>query len=289
MSDSDPGPLQPPASRPERKWTPPLLLAAAAFLLGLFGDMADTTSRIASWIRPPPLPQISEEYLMVEMEPGLDLRDSFAKISQQVQGVQMIRPDWTTNLDAQVDKAKRVFCHRAVALIAPQGDADLAAACLNDADTQMLLGTYALRSFNPDPITGLRIQFALLDNEAGAVDAYDGFVDGLLSTDPPCFKTQIAGDCVARRVGDEIVADLPVLDAGEQLIVPIFASVRVVWSPDSLGALGVDPGEPLYDGLAPTPFRFPAKVFLGDRVLIDSPRAMRETPSLRQGFYEGRG
>ncbi|SMO77072.1 hypothetical protein [Paracoccus laeviglucosivorans] len=300
-ANTNPPGVSPPAPpvRPERKWTPPLILAALAFLLGLFGDMADTTGRIAGWFRDPPLPKISEEYLMVELEPGIGIREGFERIAEQVQGVRMVQPAWLLHLDDQVMQATQVFCAGSAGSLAMGGEGDdpvpaetvagWEAACRSDTRADVILGTYALRSFDPDPLTGLRIELALLDNDQKAIDAYDGFIDGSLSQDPPCFKSSISDECVADRVGTEMMDGLPVIGPGEQLILPIFASVRLVWDQAAIESAGIDAGETMYDGLAPTPFRFPARVYLGDRVLIENPRPMNATPSLRQGFYEGRG
>lgn len=295
MTAPAPKPAKPkprPAERP--KWVPPVFFAIAAFGIAFFGDMLDTVQTVRGWFVDPPLPVIAEEYLMIDLGYDEDLRTNFQGIEEQVQGLRVMLPAWLDTIDADADRMLTAFCDHneytmAGAFNTPEAPERLSliADCRATASLQIIFGTYALKSFDSKPLTGLRIEVAVLTNDMGYVDAYDGFIGGALSRDHTCFESSISMECMASWTSTEVFDEIPTLGPGEMVVLPIFVTYNFQWSQYEDGS--TQPVFQSFDGLAATPFRFPATVYLGDRVLIAAPRPMNETPSLRQGFYEGRG
>ncbi len=284
MSSHDPKP---------NTWAPPVVFVAVGFALGFFAQAVSAYNTVAGWIRPPPLPKVAEEYLMIEVRDG-PIRESLKRISEQVEGLRFVIPKWLEESDAAAARMLDYFCSRneftMVSNFSSADDPDrqaMIADCHDTATSSLLIGTYALKSFDPAPISTLKVDFAVLTNQDGVVDAFDGFIDGGLTGTPPCLKSENSEDCLADLSSTETAADLPPIGLGETLILPIFFAYQFNWrvgpsdSPMS--------GNHATDGWAPTPLRFPARVMLGDRILIETPRPMHETASLRQGFYETRG
>ncbi|MBP7002710.1 hypothetical protein [Amaricoccus sp.] len=275
------------------KWAPPAILVAVAFFLGLFASTMGAVATVKGWFREPPLPKVGEEYLMIEVgEEGLD--GTLKGLPEQVQGLRIVVPKWLDDAPAMADRLREVFCDgnevTMEAAFTPE-EADrrdaLIQDCRDSAEQTLLVGTYALRSFDPTILTGLTIDLAVLENEAGYMDAYDGFVAASLDAGKKCLVWAMDEECVANWTSTEALGDLPPVGPGETLIVPIFLASMFGWTvsdPEDPAA-----GSSAHDGWAALPMRFPAKVSLGDRTLIAAPRAMHETPSLRQGFYAGRG
>lgn len=271
-------PVDPPKEEAPRKpWVPPVVLAALAFSVGLGAGVFNLAEKVWSYVGPPRLPVVTEEYLMVSLVEGaLDgesLRAQLATLATQVKGLKVVTPTWLSGIEGEVDRMVMLFCEQA-----PEAQR---LSCRAEARTRVLLGGYALKSFDSRPIGDIGLTLARLESGLGWVDAYDGFVDGALSPDKRCLVSGLSGACMADWQGDETLTDLPTLGPGEMMLVPIFLSVQMSW--------GAPDGNWFSDGYAPAPLRFPARVTWEGRDLIAHPREMRETPSLQQGFYEGRG
>lgn len=264
------------APNPARKpWVPPAILAACAFAVGLGAGAMSFGEKLWTWFGPAKLPAVSEEYYMIRLVDGAAdaeaLRSQLTTLTGQVKGLKVVMSPWLDDTGTAVAQAVTTFCRQA------QDPAD----CAVTVQPVVLLGTYGLKSFDPRSLTGLRVDLAALKSGSGVVDAYDGFIDGALSAEKKCLVSGMSGACLADWTGEETVADLPVLGPGEMVLLPIFLSVQMSYQEAD--------GNWLSDGLAPTPMRFPARVSWDGRDLIAHPREMHETPSLQQGFYEGRG
>jgi hypothetical protein len=277
-----------PAGNKRVDWKPPVLFAALAFSTALAGDALDLVRTVSALVVDPPLPKVTEEYLMIEIAEG-NLDFTLGQLTTQIAGLRILRPAWLDEIDRMTDEMRQHFCQvnefnmeSAFAGRAAEREAEIAR-CLAEAVPTVLVGGYALRSASPEAVEGLAVELAVLTGIDGPTDAYDGFLSGRLSAGQACFVRMIDGIedlCVATWSETEVVTDIPALGPGEQVLIPIFLSVGFLWERD---------GSMAGDGFAPSPFRFPARVMLGDRVLIGSPRPMLETPNLRAGFYVGRG
>lgn len=281
-----------PADKPSRRqWVPPVLLVMLGFGLALLGDVVNLATTASGWFREPPLPKVSEQYLMIEATEG-DLRRAITGIASQVPGLQVTVPKWLEADLVRIGETKTQFCEtnqftREDAFPKPEDPGRLALIqdCLTNATETLLIGTYAIRSFEAGPLNNLSVEMAVLTNSEGTVNALDGFVGGSLSQEDRCFFSDGLGRCVATWTENETVNKLPEIGAGEMVLLPIFVSAQFRWTyihspPD---------GDPTFEGFALTPFRFPIRVKVGDRILIASSRPMNETPSLREGFYVSRG
>ena len=290
------------AARPENgkerkegpKWAPPAALAAAAFVLGLSGSAVGLTKTVIELVRPPPPPKMGQEYLMIEASPGEDIKTTLQGVMGQVPGLHVVLPDWLKTIEADTARLKKVFCeHNEVTLpdnfssAADPARKRLIAACEEEAEATLLVGAYGLRSFDKEPVADLQVDVAVLSNTEGAVEALDGFLPGQISVKSNCFVSSLSGNCIATRTRTKTLDALPTAGPGEMILIPIFLTVQFVWNESSVEAAGGSGRA--YDGYAAAPFWFPTQVRSGKRIVIQSPRPMNETPSLKKGFYEARG
>lgn len=261
---------------PQKDWTPPLLFAAIAFASALLGDFLGVAEKIYGWLSPSSLPAVSERYIVIDLETEGDLDAKVEKLTAQLSGVRFVRSKWLTDdaVTSATGTAVAHFCSNATA--AEMNRVESMEKCVKETRTRVRLGTYALQSHDPKPIDSVDFDLAELWNEGGVIDGYDGFLNGRLNSSPDCFLNPKLGHCLATRRGTETLRLGPIA-TGETLVVPLYLLVLLEWSDQA------------HDGLVVAPARFPSQVRLGDRILIEVPREMNETPTISLGTYEGRG
>lgn len=271
---------------------PPYAFILAALVLGIGLDAADATKQFVSLFESPKY-AVSEEYLMVRFDSPEQMDLTVSKLNEQVSGVRFLDPDRIRSLLAMETDARSFFCSNNESTY-PEAFPDqndpkrlqLIEDCISDANSWALLATYAVKSFNSDPISDMSISYWEVANEAGYIDAFDGFIDAEIKPESDCLWGGDAEDCLATKVSAGTLIDIPTIGPGETVLMPLFVTWHFTWHRINPAGGVENLG---YGGVAKTPIRMPLSVDVGSTQIIERSRPMRATANLVPGFYEGRG
>ena len=83
--------LQPATEK--KGWTPPAWLSILLLLVGLVLTFANLFDKVVAWFRPTPMPAISQEYLMIDVNGETPtVRDALVETEPQVEGARFVVP-----------------------------------------------------------------------------------------------------------------------------------------------------------------------------------------------------
>jgi hypothetical protein len=257
-------------------------LAAFSLVLMVLGDFLNLADRAKVAILGETY-VVKEDYLLIADIGGGDFRRSFEVLSGQVQGLHLAQVDQVNAWFARSAEAVALFCDDLFA-----GLSDIPATvqdCRKETQVDLYLGVYSLTNHGANRIPASSVRMFRIEAQQGFFPAYDLFPDGQVDRSRGCFFDPLREECTGPLTAGPVLRDLPPLQPGERLLIPLYAAFKMMWSrgqgtPDSLLH---------YDTIALSPLFMPDRADTAQGALVPAARPMGVTPVLTPGFVDGKG